>query len=182
MNDGPLVDDLVAGQPNVRLIHLNAHLSTGAKRNFCCEHARGEIIAHFDDDDWSHPERLAEQVRLLQSGARVAGYFAVPFDGPNGETWLYRSEDRHAIGTSLTYWWAWWSSNKFKPHQVGEDVDFVARAMHVLKSEDGSNRMVATTHAQNTSPRTYRDRSGKPRRAWTQITRTALPKEYLEQL
>lgn len=34
-----------------------------------------DIIAHFDSDDWSHPNRLTEQVALLQaSGAECVGY------------------------------------------------------------------------------------------------------------
>jgi len=34
-----------------------------------------DIFVHFDDDDWSHPNRIAEQVALLQSsGADVVGY------------------------------------------------------------------------------------------------------------
>lgn len=34
-----------------------------------------DIICHWDDDDWSHPNRIAEQVALLQvSGADCVGY------------------------------------------------------------------------------------------------------------
>ena len=34
-----------------------------------------DIIIHWDDDDWSHPSRIAEQVALLQlSGADCVGY------------------------------------------------------------------------------------------------------------
>jgi len=34
-----------------------------------------QIFVHFDDDDWSHPNRIAEQVAFLQmSGADVVGY------------------------------------------------------------------------------------------------------------
>lgn len=34
-----------------------------------------DIIVHLDDDDWSHPNRISEQVALLQSsGADVVGY------------------------------------------------------------------------------------------------------------
>ena len=34
-----------------------------------------DILIHFDDDDWSHPNRIAEQVAFLQiSGADVVGY------------------------------------------------------------------------------------------------------------
>ena len=46
----------------------------GAKLNLGCERARGDLIAHFDDDDWSHPERLSFQVgALLAEGAEICG-------------------------------------------------------------------------------------------------------------
>ena len=45
-----------------------------------------DIIVHFDDDDWSHPKRIAEQVALLQSsGADVVGYNEMLFWRTRGE-------------------------------------------------------------------------------------------------
>lgn len=39
-----------------------------------------DILVHFDDDDWSHPNRIAEQVALLQSsGAECVGYHSMYF-------------------------------------------------------------------------------------------------------
>jgi hypothetical protein len=36
---------------------------------------KSDIICHWDSDDWSHPNRIAEQVALLQSsGAECVGY------------------------------------------------------------------------------------------------------------
>lgn len=59
-------------------------LTIGALRNHACKYAshhyaeswkRPEIFIHWDDDDVSHPNRIAEQVALLQSsGADVVGY------------------------------------------------------------------------------------------------------------
>ena len=40
----------------------------GAKRNLACELARGEIIVHWDDDDWMAP-RPARATRSAQLGA-----------------------------------------------------------------------------------------------------------------
>ena len=38
--------------------------------NLACEMARGDILAHFDDDDWYAPWRLTYQVEAL-TGARA---------------------------------------------------------------------------------------------------------------
>src|SRR3954465_8432998 len=70
--DGDDVRDLVAGLPALppgTLGCTGARLGIGAKRNWGCQRATGELIAHWDDDDYSAPTRLADQVaRLLESG------------------------------------------------------------------------------------------------------------------
>src|SRR5262245_25668507 len=55
--------------------------SLGDKRNLACEHSAGELIAHWDDDDWSAHSRLSVQVAALLdqsaegwSGRRLAHY------------------------------------------------------------------------------------------------------------
>lgn len=53
--------------------------SIGALRNAAVEQASGEIIAHMDDDDLSMPNRLAEQVALLQAG-EAAGVECVGYN------------------------------------------------------------------------------------------------------
>lgn len=92
-----------------------------------------EIIIHFDDDDYSHPHRIAEQVAFLQSsGADVVGYDELLFwrnlasggwseqssGGWSGEAWLYshnRVPNRHAPGTSFCYWRKTWERKQFNP-------------------------------------------------------------------
>jgi glycosyltransferase involved in cell wall biosynthesis len=66
IDDGDdLVVDLLAQHPLVRY-YAPQHIHTvGAKRNFACEMAQGEIICHWDDDDWYSPQRLSYQVALL---------------------------------------------------------------------------------------------------------------------
>ena len=64
-------------QPKV--IHVRAigavGSTVGALRNYAIDLALADIIVHWDDDDWSHSNRIAEQVALLQSsGADAVGY------------------------------------------------------------------------------------------------------------
>lgn len=134
----------------------------GAARNWLCERARGEIIAHFDDDDFSAPGRLADQVqRLRDSGKDVTGYFSMRFtDGQ--KWWEYRGSPDYALGTSLVYRRAWWARNRFDPRlQVGEDNAFVARARAQAQiiSVEAGELMYATNHAGNTSPRNLKGKS-----------------------
>src|SRR6476619_7417027 len=68
------VGDLVPHDPTIRYIRLQRRLSTGEKRNAACRAARGDIVAHWDDDDWSSPERVEIQVSaLLDTGADICG-------------------------------------------------------------------------------------------------------------
>jgi hypothetical protein len=55
--------------PRIRYIATGAPLrSIGAMRNEACQLARGEIVAHWDDDDWYGPQRLTRQVEGIRSG------------------------------------------------------------------------------------------------------------------
>src|SRR5215204_4099526 len=64
------VQDLVPKRRRVRYIQLPSRHSVGAKRNIACEQARGDIILHWDDDDWHAPHRVRYQVEaLLAQGA-----------------------------------------------------------------------------------------------------------------
>jgi len=90
------VKDLAAGLPGVRYISLPARISIGAKRNVACEQARGEIIAHWDDDDWYASDRLRYQVMPIVNGdADITGLEnAYVMKLPGGEFWTI-SRDLH---------------------------------------------------------------------------------------
>ena len=154
--DGEDVRDLLpADDSRVRLIHLENALNVGDKRNFGCERAAGQVIAHWDDDDHSEPERLADQLRRLdESGKSVTGYHSMRFtDGEHW--WKYRGTVNYALGTSLCYRRQWWRANRFRSVQVGEDNQFVIAAFAAgeLASVDAGELMFATIHPGNTSPR-----------------------------
>ena len=70
IDDGPdSVEDLTGVAPNIRYVRAPRRMSIGAKRNLACQQASGEIIAHWDDDDWYAPDRLRYQVAPIISGA-----------------------------------------------------------------------------------------------------------------
>jgi glycosyltransferase involved in cell wall biosynthesis len=156
--DGEDVQDLLpADDPRVRLIHLERSLNVGDKRNFGCERAAGDVIAHWDDDDHSGPERLADQLRRLdESGKSVTGFHSMRFtDGT--QWWQYKGAIDYALGTSLVYRREWWRANRFKSVQIGEDNQFVrnAHARRQFVSADAGLLMHATIHPGNTSRRNF---------------------------
>lgn len=153
--DGVDVRDIVPDDSRIRLIHLKSAAEIGTKRNYGCERAAGEIIAHWDDDDCSAPERLADQIaRMKETGVAVTGYHTMRFtDGTRW--WLYAGTRNYALGTSLCYRRDWWRAHQFPALQVGEDNRFVAEAWAAgqLVSVDAGELMHASIHATNTSPR-----------------------------
>lgn len=84
-------DDDGEGGGEVVHVHAEAYaeppLTIGALRNAANSFWNAyDIFVHFDSDDWSHPNRITEQVALLQaSGADVVGYSEMLFWRTNGE-------------------------------------------------------------------------------------------------
>jgi glycosyltransferase involved in cell wall biosynthesis len=88
------IGDLTENLPGVRYFRLPSRKSIGAKRNLACQHAQGEIIAHWDDDDWYSSDRLRYQVTPILNGkADITGLDnAFVLDLPAGEFWTTNSE------------------------------------------------------------------------------------------
>ena len=164
--DGEDVRDLVEDTEasNVRLVVIEPGRKIGEKRNFGTDMAQGEIVAAWDDDDYSAPGRLADQVdRLASSGKAVTGYHSMLFTDGRGQWWRYAGVPNYALGTSLCYRREWGHANPFQAIQVGEDGAFVQRAYikHQLVSVDARELMVASVHGGNTSPRNLSGSSWK---------------------
>lgn len=131
---------------DVRFIRLDRKYSVGTKRNVACENATGSIIAHWDDDDWSSPERLEEQVAALD-GYDVTGYRTMLFHDLVGNCiWYWASKAMDVCGTSLMYRRAYWENHRFPDKQIAEDVDFNKRCRRVNPVWN-QGRMVARFHA-----------------------------------
>src|SRR5262245_16853127 len=57
------IGDLTTIDNHIHYIRLDERIPLGAKRNLACRESRGEIIVHWDDDDWMAPWRLSYQVK-----------------------------------------------------------------------------------------------------------------------
>lgn len=124
----------------------------GEKRNAGCGWAAGSIIAIWDDDDYSSPGRLTQQVEALQrTGKQVTGYSGMKFT--DGWSWWQRDLPEGFVhGTSLCFTRDWWEKHPFPDVQIGEDVAFVNAAHEAgeLAAFPDLNLMYAGIHAGNT--------------------------------
>ena len=162
-----ILDDLDApsffNAPDFNGVHYHIserRMSIGEKRNRLCELASGDIIAHFDDDDYSAPGRISDQLeRLMSSGAMLTGYNEMVFECDDGACWLHSGDKDYAIGTSMMYRREFWKANLF-PAGAGRPVDFVgedtvflaaARRIHSVAAAPAGEMMLARIHGGNTA-------------------------------
>jgi glycosyltransferase involved in cell wall biosynthesis len=140
----------------------------GEKRNRLCARAAGEFIAHFDSDDLSAPQRIAEQVKALNdSGKAVTAYtevmahdnrrVSVRENGAWRKTsgW-WRFEPGELIGASLCYRRDWWALHRFEPVNLGEDNGFIEaalRADQAVSTGKGLDSFCIRNHSGNVSGR-----------------------------
>lgn len=116
-------------------------VSIGGLRNLANQRALADILIHFDDDDWSHPNRMAEQVAfLIESKKQIVGYREMLFAEieraeitthsdmsrryliSSRKAWLYRHNlEQYALGTSFCYWREIWERKPFADKGPGED-------------------------------------------------------------
>jgi glycosyltransferase involved in cell wall biosynthesis len=163
------VEDLVGDDPRVRYIGLDERLILGEKRNHACELARGEIIVHWDDDDWQAPHRISYQVgQLERSGMALCGPGRVLyFDPAAGSAWLYEypaARRSWMAGNGLCYRRSLWERNRFAPVAIGEDTRFVwspqARSSLML---DDHRFFAGLVHTSNTSRKLTTSANWQPR-------------------
>jgi glycosyltransferase involved in cell wall biosynthesis len=154
VDDGESVEDLFAGLENVVYRRLEQKTGLGAKKNIACEIASGEIIVHWDDDDWSAPGRITEQVNRITAEKPVTGFCKLLFwDMQRERASKYDGSPDYACDTSLCYTKEYWTGHRFKDCGEKEDHSFTygaGRSGNMI-SVDGCQMMVALDHGKNTS-------------------------------
>src|SRR5699024_1258301 len=59
--------------PRVRIIYLSENQGTYIARNIGYAASRGDFITGQDDDDWSHPQRIARQIEYMRTNPEAIG-------------------------------------------------------------------------------------------------------------
>lgn len=114
----------------------------GRKLNIASEIAHGDYLVHFHDDDYSAPDRVSDQVGLLEeSGKAVTIYRNLKFtDG--SRVWL-NTNWLGGYGMSLCHRRDWALKHPF-PNRPPEDWPFVEYAIQkkVFVAGDAADRMM----------------------------------------
>ena len=137
----------------------------GTKRNYACEKARGDIIVHWDDDEWYATDWISKQVKsLLSSGADITGIEFVNYYSPITDIfWIGSALNRNnpsrphqwLNGPTIAYWKKFWKQYPFKDLQVGEDDAFVNNPAAKNHAHDYIDGFVKILHPGNTTTKYF---------------------------
>lgn len=169
-----------SNDPTVRYVRVFGTRTTGEMRNLCGMYSKGEILCHFDSDDWSAPTRVADQVTRLGTFGVVTGYHSMFFyDVRDGHCYHWHgsvASIRYALGTSLCYRKEWWIKHPFQSVRIGEDVRFFQRAYReahrLVQTAPAGALMVARVHDHQTC------RKSLSRRSYQRVDRKVLPTAF----
>ena len=157
------VADLIPRDERIRYLRLDAPAPLAAKLNRGCMQSRGDLIAHWEDDDWMSPGRLRTQVGwLIGSGMDVSCPSEVlHYWVTKGQAWLYRDPGagpfKMPCGPVL-YRRSLWRESPFAESGAAAESAFSSAPYrgrtHI---EPNSDYYVKLIHGGNTSARNLRD-------------------------
>jgi glycosyltransferase involved in cell wall biosynthesis len=157
------VGDLMPSHPQIRYLRNDRRQPIGVKRNLACAAAQGDVIAHWDDDDWYASWRLSCQVAaLVEEDADLCGLDRVFFlDAAAQRGWLYvypTGGKPWVCGATLCYRKSVWQRTPFSEVGVGEDTRFISNLRGArLRALPETSMFVGLIHSANTSPKRTRD-------------------------
>lgn len=163
LEDGtPSLEGRLPDDPRVRYVATRAAFrSIGAMRNEACSLARGEIVAHWDDDDWYGTQRLTRQVEPIASGEAdlTALRDSVMLDLANWRFWRCQPDLHRRVfyigdvhGATMMYRRRIWEEGKFPDQSVAEDAIFLEQALNGgarLQAIDATGLFIYVRHGAN---------------------------------
>lgn len=176
IDDGltPVVEE-VPNHPKIHYYYYPQPIGTiGIKRNTAIEKSDGDIIMHWDDDDWYAPDWISRQVQAqLTSNADITGLNRVIFFSPiTDQRFMYEDTDDDKpwlCGATMAYKKSFWEKHKFVNLQVGEDYDFVWNSGGNVYAFDYLYGFTAILHPHNTSIKPVENpRHKKNASVWTE--------------
>lgn len=173
--DSPILDllprDLTGPGRLIRYysFHGQGRRTIGELRNTANDVTNGDLIVNWDDDDWSHPQRLSYQVAGL-GDADVGGMHSCLFYDDQGDEpvlWKYEGGQGSPLGSSLICKRSFWRANPYLPLATGSD-NFFWEDHHPVTVPgllaSGRCYLIARMHETNAN----REHHDLIRRVWTQ--------------
>lgn len=160
------IKSLIPKHHKIRYFYKEKVSSIGTKRNFACEEANGEIIMHWDDDDWYAEDWINKQLIAIEStSADICGLNDIIFFSPLVNKY-WRVTDKKIerpwlAGATMVYKKKFWQQHPFKDLQIGEDYDYIWNTGATTYAHDYIDGFIATLHAHNTTLKPFEDSKHK---------------------
>ena len=159
----------------LRYVHSIKRLSIGEKRNQLLDMAKGDIILHFDDDDFYGPTYVADMMKVLEKIGSdlvlLSGFFCCQLNTANFgyyrtlvKTGPAFNFNRHGVEIVklddvnipliyLCYGWSYiyrkriWEKNRFNSINTFEDRQFVLAAQKNFKVASFESKRLNCAHS-----------------------------------
>ena len=158
---------LLPNDPRISYFYTAPLGTIGTKRNYACDKARGEIIMHWDDDEWYAKDWVSQQVHfLITSGADISGIEFVHYFSPVTDKFFIGSAlnrnnpskpHQWLNGPTIAYWKSFWEKHPFKDLQKGEDDEFVNTPEAKTYAHEYIDGFVKVLHPGNTTIKYFED-------------------------
>lgn len=165
----------------IKYVHETQSMTIGAKRNYLCHNAQGDVIVHFDDDDFYGPHYIRDMLAfmtsqnadfvklfgffLYQRSSKVLAYWDLHVNFPMH---ILFARDRPiavvsnnggmsgkwAYGFSYVFHRKVWEASQFPDQNEGEDRTFADAAIANFRSAgmpDSGRTCLHVIHATNTT-------------------------------
>lgn len=164
------VSTIIADDPRIKYYYFQGPSTIGMKRNYACQHAHGDIIMHWDDDDWYANDWISHQLKVLdETNADICGVEHVNFYSPTTNMfWKGTALNRNnhntrqwISGATIAYKKSFWMKNNFKNLQTAEDDNFIDYPNSTVFAHDYIDGFVALLHPDNTTLKYFEDSRNK---------------------
>lgn len=155
------ISSLLPDHSKIKYFYTEPIGTIGKKRNDACKKANGQIIMHWDDDDWYAPDWISKQVDfLITSRADICGIEHVNFYSTQTDTlWVGTAKNRNnpakpnqwLNGATIGYWKTFWVEHPFQDLQTGEDDNFIKNTGAKVFAHDYIDGFVSVLHPYNTT-------------------------------
>lgn len=92
-----VLESMAEDDPRVKVIELSENRGTYYARNVGLRAARGTYVTGQDSDDWSHPDRLSRQIRVLERDSGLSGVVATAIRTDDNLFRILRAVEPHRL-------------------------------------------------------------------------------------
>jgi glycosyltransferase involved in cell wall biosynthesis len=157
------IQSILPDHHRISYFRIEPSKTIGFKRNYACEKAKGEIIVHWDDDDWYAQDWISRQVQAIKEHpeADICGLNQIIFFSPLlNKYWIHegdKEERPYLSGATMAYKKSFWKEHPFKDVQIGEDYDYVWNTGANIFAHGYKNGFLSILHAKNTTLKSFED-------------------------